>query len=152
MHHQVGTTPSFGSVQYQPTAVSVKGAYTHIQYHSAAQQKPRRQKQSPIVNDRNSNAVSSCKPIKIGNLRNKPKFHDDIVIELSSDEEFLKTPTPSWRCTQAQRSSPTTTASSPCTDRGKKRYREEDVIVIIDDEESTPQDKKRRRYPSPTRG
>ncbi len=151
MHQQVETTPSFDSAKNQPTAVPVNGAYAHSQYHSVTQQKPRRQKQSPIANDHNSNAASSCKPIEIGNLRNKPEFYDEIVIELSSDEEFLNTSTIARGYTQAQRTSSTAIASSPCSERGKKRYREENVIVISDDEESTPQ-AKYRRYRSPLEG
>jgi hypothetical protein len=138
---QVGTTPRI-DVNYQPAAVSFDGGDTHRQYHSIAQQTPREQKQSPVVNE--SSALCS------GKHHNKPEFYDDIVIELSSDEELLNTSTLSRRYTQAQWGSRTTASSSPCTHRGKKRYREEDVIVISDDEESTSQAKKRHRYPSPT--
>lgn len=134
------------NVKYQSTAVSLNGADTHSQCCSVAQKKPPRQ-QSPNVSDRNSKALFSC---KIGNHRNKPKFYDDNVIELSSDEESCNT-TLSQGDTRAQQSTPTTVASSPCTHGGKKRSLE-DVIVISDDEASTPPAKKRRRYPLPTRG
>ena len=77
------------------------------------------------------------------NHRIKPKFYDENVIELGSDDEFPNTSTLSQHYAQAQPSSPT----AICTHRGKKRYQEEDVIVISDDEESTSQAKKRCCYP-----
>jgi hypothetical protein len=83
------------------------------------------------LGNRSSNEKSLSESIQVRNPGNKHKFHDNNIIELSSDEEFLNTSTPR-HYSQARWSSPAIIAPSLLT---RKRCREEDIIVISSDDE-----------------
>lgn len=114
----------------------IGGAIRCDSQQTAAEPKPVRIGLS--LGNRNSNEKSLSESIQVRNLGNKHKFHDDNIIELSSDEEFLNISTPR-HYSQARWSSPAVIAPSPLT---KKRSREEDIIVISSDDEG---------YASPTK-